>query len=226
MSTHHHPTRRTVLRGAVLLGVGTAVGGAPLLSAGVAHADVPAPDIADCDSWGAGEPSNELTRVNNNPDKILLHHTETANEVDTSRQAGYQLARDLQSLHMDGNGWNDSAAHFTISRGGYLMEGRHTSLRHLRDGAGMVQGAHAPGQNDKAIGIDNEGSYFDAEPPQRLWDSLVGFCAYICRQYGIAATEIYGHRDFADTDCPGEVLYDRLPRLRGEVQAVLDGDRR
>ncbi|ADD41626.1 peptidoglycan recognition protein family protein [Stackebrandtia nassauensis] len=216
-------SRRTVLRGAVMLGVGTAVGGGALFTTGIAHAEVPTPEIMDCDGWGAKEPSGELNQLTDNPNKILVHHTQSANVDDTSQQAAIDIAREIQHWHMDENGWSDSGQHFTISRGGYVLEGRHTSLKHLTDGSGMVQGAHAPGQNTSAIGIENQGTYFEVEPPAELWTSLVNFCAYTCQQYGIAATEIYGHRDYVDTDCPGDVLYNKIPQLREEVQKVLDG---
>ena len=40
-------------------------------------------------------------------------------------------------------------------------------------------------------------------------------------EYGIKPTEIYGHRDFKDTACPGDRLYAALPRLRAEVAGLL-----
>jgi peptidoglycan hydrolase-like protein with peptidoglycan-binding domain len=46
-------------------------------------------------------------------------------------------------------------------------------------------------------------------------------CAYICRQYRIQPTELFGHRDFKDTACPGDVLYGMLPRLRKDVARLL-----
>lgn len=223
MNSLSRPSRRNVLRGAVVLGVGTTVAGGALLGTGIAHAEVPTPDIMDCDAWGAKDPSGQLNQLDNDPDKILVHHTQSANVSDTSQAAAIDIARQIQHWHMDENGWSDSGQHFTISRGGYILEGRHTSLRHLTDGSGMVQGAHAPGQNTKAIGVENQGTYFEVEPPELLWASLVNFCAYTCRQYSIPATELYGHRDYVDTDCPGDVLYGMIPRLREEVQAVLDG---
>jgi peptidoglycan hydrolase-like protein with peptidoglycan-binding domain len=38
---------------------------------------------------------------------------------------------------------------------------------------------------------------------------------------GIRPTELYGHRDFKNTACPGDRLYALLPRLRTDVAAVL-----
>jgi N-acetylmuramoyl-L-alanine amidase len=215
-------SRRAMMRGAVLLGAGTALGGIELLSATPALA-VTTPTIASCATWGARDPSSTLTQISTNPDKILIHHTATANSTDYSLSHAYSLARSIQDYHMDVNGWSDTGQHFTVSRGGYMMEGRHYSLSHLTSGSGMVVGAHCPGQNDKAIGIENEGTYTSVTPTTALYNNLVQLCAYICSKYGIAATEIYGHRDFYSTACPGDAFYAMLPQLRTDVAAALSG---
>ena len=45
-------------------------------------------------------------------------------------------------------------------------------------------------------------------------------CAYVCKAVGkVKPTEIYGHRDFKDTACPGDALYKMLPKLRSEGAA-------
>lgn len=214
-------SRRSMLRGAVLLGVGAAAGGLEIVQAGGASA-ADNPGIASCATWGARAPRS-LSVISSNPNKILVHHTASANSTDYSQAHAYQLARDIQSWHMDGNGWSDSGQHFTISRGGYIMEGRHHSLETLNAGHGMVVGAHCPGQNDQSIGIENEGTYTSVTPPAALYNKLVAMCAYICDQYGIAATRIYGHRDYVATECPGNVLYGMLPQLRLDVAAALNG---
>ncbi|GLZ34437.1 hypothetical protein Lesp02_66240 [Lentzea sp. NBRC 105346] len=176
------------------------------------------PPIRTCEDWGARPPQEPLVLVGR-PVRILIHHTATANSDDLSIGHAYELARWIQDLHMDTNGWADSGQHFTISRGGVLMEGRHGSRDALEAGDRMVVGAHCPGQNDRAIGIENEGIYMDTVPPQQQWDSLVQFCAHVCDRYNIPTTEIFGHRDFFVTQCPGDALYAMLPRLRSEVAA-------
>ena len=213
-------SRRAMFRGAVLLGTTAVVGG---LTVQAAHgAVIPNPGIASCATWGARSVTG-LTQISTNPNKILIHHTETANQTDVSQDAAYRLARAIQAYHMDTNGWSDTGQHFTVSRGGYAMEGRHYSLSHLTSGSGMVVGAHCPGQNSQAIGIENEGNYMTVAPPAALWDRLVDMCAYICQQYKIAPTQIYGHRDYLATDCPGDKLYSMLPDLRTAVKSRLDG---
>lgn len=219
-------SRRALMRGAVLLGVGAAVtsadlGALEIAGAGAAFASVPAPTIASCATWGARNPSSPVIALSNNPNKILIHHTDTPNSTDYSQAHAYALCRSIQNDHMDVNGWIDTGQHFTVSRGGYVMEGRHSSLSKLTAGHGMIEGAHCPGQNDQAIGIENEGIYDTVAPPAAHYAQLVTFCAYICSQYGLSATQIYGHRDYYSTDCPGDMLYSMLPQLRLDVAAKL-----
>jgi hypothetical protein len=75
--------------------------------------------------------------------------------------------------------------------------------------------------NSEVIGIENEGLYSTVDVPAALWNSLVSLVAYIADQYGIAPEFIKGHRDFNSTECPGQVLYNRLPELRTAVGRVL-----
>ncbi|WP_040477654.1 N-acetylmuramoyl-L-alanine amidase [Longispora albida] len=224
--TPSHLSRR-----AVLLGTGASLG-VSLLPAGPASASpgpglaasglaVPAPTIASCGTWGARNPADPLTQIGTSPNKILIHHTATPNSTDYTQAHAYSLARSIQNFHMDSRGWSDTGQHFTVSRGGYVMEGRHHSLSHLSTGSGMVVGAHCTGQNDQAIGIENEGTYTGIEPNTQLWNRLVDLCAYICGQYDLPASRIYGHRDFLATTCPGDAFYALLPRLRTEVAARL-----
>ncbi|MCP2168665.1 peptidoglycan recognition protein family protein [Goodfellowiella coeruleoviolacea] len=222
---HGQLNRRALLRGAlgtgVLLGSGLGVATVGAVTAPTAAAAT-GPTIASCATWGARQPTRNPTAVYSRPARILIHHTATDNVEDYSLAHAYEHARWIQDLHMDTNGWLDSGQHFTNSRGGYLMEGRHQSLAALRSGDHLIEGAHCPGQNRTAIGIENEGNYMEVEPPQALWDSLVAFCVYTCQQYDIPPTEIDGHRDYYDTLCPGDRLYALLPRLREEVAAALN----
>jgi hypothetical protein len=205
--------------------VGGLVGGLAMagstVGAGRASADGATLPFTDCAAWAARPPSSPVRIWDRRPVKILVHHTASANQADVSRDAALRLARTIQGFHMDRRGWIDSGQHLTISRGGVVLEGRHRSLEVLSGGRSTVEGAHCTGQNVVAIGIENEGTYTAVEPPAALWDRLRETCAYICRQYGIRPTEIYGHRDFKNTACPGDKLYAALPRLRAEVAGLL-----
>ncbi|MCB5183295.1 peptidoglycan recognition protein family protein [Streptomyces antimicrobicus] len=206
-------TRRTLLTGALALGTAAAL---PLAAAARARAAT-GPEIAACGTWGARAASEQVVILDSPPQRIVIHHTATANVTDYSKDRAYALARAIQRYHMDTHGWIDTGQHFTISRGAFVMEGRHHSLDELRAGARQVRAAHCVGQNNTSIGIENEGTYTSVEPPAAQYAALVEMCAHICRQYRIPAAEIYGHRDFNDTGCPGDRLYAMLPKLRRDV---------
>jgi hypothetical protein len=213
-------SRRGVLLGGLVLA--GAIGG--LIRPSRAWAVEPGanvPPIIACDAWGARAPSRAVPVWDQRPVRIIVHHTATANVEDYSRGAAESIARGIQDFHMDRRGWIDTGQNFTISRGGYVLEGRHRSLEVLREGHQHVEGAHCTGQNVEAVGIENEGTYSTLTPPDRMWQRLLAMCAYICRQYGIVPTEIGGHRDFKDTICPGDAFYAMLPRLRTEVADAL-----
>ncbi|WAL67329.1 peptidoglycan recognition family protein [Amycolatopsis cynarae] len=179
------------------------------------------PRIYSCDEWGARPPQDTLVTLDHKPVRILIHHIACPNSTDYSLAHAFQVARDDQHDHMDNNGWADTGQHFTVSRGGYRLEGRHGSLAALRSGTRMIRGAHCPGQNESAIGIENEGTYITELPTQAQWKALVALCAYTCSQYGIPVAEIKGHRDYYNTECPGEAFYGKLAKLRSDVAAAL-----
>jgi len=218
-------TRRDLMRGTMAFGSAAVVGGLELLRATPAYAAVPNPGISGTSTWGARASSSPVTVLSNKPSYIVVHHTATSNGTATTQSAAFSLARSIQNYHMDNNGWIDTGQQFTVSRGGYAMEGRHRSLERLNLGSGMVRGAHvgAGNVNSESIGIENEGLYTSVSPPTALYNKLVDLCAYICDKYGLPASQIFGHRDFMATACPGNILYGMLPELRSDVAAKLAG---
>ncbi|WP_031508975.1 peptidoglycan recognition protein family protein [Streptomyces megasporus] len=209
--------RRLLLAGTA----GLVAAGALQGTARAGTADVVEPDIDSTRTWGARPPQGGISVLRYRPSSIIVHHTASANSSDFSRAQAHSHARWVQNLHMDKNGWVDTGYHFLVSRGGWITEGRHDSLRTLYGGSEFVLGAHTAGRNDQAIGIASEGSYHaGALPPQAQWDVLVVLCAFVCERYGIPASRIHGHKDYSATLCPG-VYHDMLPQLRGEVAARL-----
>jgi hypothetical protein len=218
-------SRRDLMKGAMAFGTAAAAGGLDLLTPAEALALVPEPRIYSCSEWGARAASSAVQVLSYKPSYIVIHHTATSNSTSTTQSAAFSLARSIQNYHMNVNGWIDTGQQFTVSRGGYAMEGRHRSLERLRLGNSFVRGAHvgAGNVNSESIGIENEGLYTSVSPPTALWNKLVDLCAHMCDKYGIASTKIYGHRDFMATACPGNVLYGKLPELRSAVAAKRAG---
>ncbi|MER5705822.1 N-acetylmuramoyl-L-alanine amidase [Micromonospora sp. NPDC002296] len=222
---HPELDRRTLLR-AGLGAAAVAVVGTELAFPATAQAESGSDVdwIISCDEWGARPPSGSLPLSAIATNKIIVHHMAFPNVTDYSRDQAVKLARDCQNLHMDGNGWSDTGQHFTVSRGGHVLEGRRGSLEQLAAGDRQVISAHCPGENGRAIGIENEGTYVTETPPQELLDSLVQLCATVGRRYGLHAHDIFGHWDFRATACPGAAFYRQFPELRRRVFHELGTD--
>ncbi|MGH3717052.1 MAG: peptidoglycan recognition protein family protein, partial [Micromonosporaceae bacterium] len=85
-----------------------------------------------------------------------------------------------------------------------------------------VRGAQTANHNDHTIGIENEGIYVSQNTTTAQFNSLVQTCAWLCEVYALNPhVAIVGHRDYVATQCPGDVLYRRLPELRDRVAALL-----
>lgn len=215
-------SRRTF--GKLLGGLGTSVliGGTELRFISAAQAAVPAPAIDGTSAWAAAAAREPIVVHNYKPTGIVVHHTTNLNTNDFTRSAAHLRARQIQQSHFN-RGWIDTGQQFTISRGGWIMEGRHKSLAALTGGAKHVQGAHSEPVNATHVGIECEGNYMAVMPSMPLWDKLVALIAYICQQYGMTANAIVGHRDTDATSCPGDAFYAMLPQLRAAVAAALAG---
>jgi hypothetical protein len=224
-----HLDRRTLIRTGIGAAAVTAIGAggelalSPTAAQAAPHgapAPTPAATIADIitnESWAARPLAGTPVMNTGTTQKIVVHHTAYPNSTDYSVNQAIWLARDIQNLHMDGNGWSDTGQHFTISRGGYVLEGRHRSLEGLRSGTQQVVAAHSPGENGRGIGIENEGTYITEAPPAPLLGSLVDLCVAIASQYHLGANQIFGHWDFQLTQCPGITFYRLFPQLRRDV---------
>jgi hypothetical protein len=211
-------SRRALLRTGLTV---TAIGATGVIRPSFATAAVPQPQIYDTRNWHARDPNGTIQVLNQRPTFIIVHHTAGANSNDFSLDHAFQISRDIQNFHMDSRGWIDTGQQLTTSRGGFVTEGRHRSLEVLTGGTRHVMGAHVANNNSTCIGIENEGLYTSVNVPTALWNSLVDLVAYIAQQYAIPTANIKGHRDFNATECPGGVLYGRLPELRSAVAAKL-----
>jgi hypothetical protein len=185
----------------------------------VAHSPLPF-RIISCNEWGARAPRGLIKRVGK-PDRTIFHHT--AGHV-PNLGAGERYdeacayARAIQGYHMNGNGWNDSGHNFLITRGGYILEGRHGSLSSIAKGL-MVTSAHCPGQNDQpGIEVEHMGSD-KLTPIQRA--AILYLHEWICRRCGIRPQDaMQPHRAFFATACPG-VLLAALPSLRADLAETM-----
>ncbi|HEY7486240.1 MAG TPA: peptidoglycan recognition family protein [Streptosporangiaceae bacterium] len=207
--------RRQLLSRTAAMAGGLALAGTAADLAGSAAAAA-MPRIYTRAEWGA-RPPDYPAEIINKPDHLVVHHTASDNVTDYSLDQAFALSHWIQDLHQLQNGWGDTGNQLTISRGGFIMEGRNRSLQAISQGKN-VYGVQTANNNSHTLGIENEGIYVDVAPTQWLWDSLVETLAWLCDVYNLDPhASIVGHRDYVATQCPGDVFYAMLPDLRNDV---------
>jgi len=125
--------------------------------------------------------------------RIIVHHTATPQTTTVESIRGY---------HMNSLGWRDIGYHYLIAQD-MIRLGRPVH----------IQGAHCSGNNEDSIGVAVIGDYrygkddFDSGTLAILLEDL-------CRQY--PGVRIFGHKELANTLCPGEQIMDWLKAWRAE----------
>jgi hypothetical protein len=154
--------------------------------------------------WRAEQPINPYT-PDPVPWRVTLHHTDgrfTANLAQSLDEARF-----IQDFHQHGRGWNDIGYHFLIDRLGNILEGRPL----------QTLGAHTLSNNEGNVGIALLGTYHaprnDAATPAQL--AAVGALGrFLVKRFGLDPVSLKGHRDYKQTDCPGDLAYPKLAELR------------
>jgi hypothetical protein len=116
-----------------------------------------------------------------------------------------------QRYHQDQKGWIDIAYHVGVDRNGNLYELRNPAIA-----------------GDTATDYDTTGHFlvlcegdFDQEAVSeaQLHGTAVVF-AWAAKSFGVATNTLAGHRDFAQTSCPGANLYAHLSS--GDLKRRID----
>jgi hypothetical protein len=195
-------------------GSGTQV---PSGGAGGSGASSQSPPIFTRSDWRALAP--KVAAFSRAPAQgIVIHHTQDANRPalvgDAEKSAAFELSRRIQRSHMFERKWSDVGQHFTISRGGIIMEGRVGTLDAARDRE-VVRGAHAGSNlhNRQWWGIEIEGDFRqNAEKiTDQQRDAVIKLCAWLATLIPNfnPSDNIKGHRQVKPgngTDCPGRLL--------------------
>lgn len=202
--------RRHLLRLAGGLGLTAAAGAIadPAARSAPAGSATSAPLLCR-DAWGArparaGGRRHTITRM-------TLHHEAVV--LGDNGNAPAHLRQD-QRYHQDQQGWIDIAYHVGVDRNGNIYELRSTELA-----------------GDTATDYDTTGHFlvlcegdFDQEPvtEAQLQGAALAF-AWAAQTFHVASGTLAGHRDFAQTSCPGTNLYAHLSSgdLRRRIDSVL-----
>jgi LysM repeat protein len=127
--------------------------------------------------------------------RITIHHS--GDDIDLGAEPIETLRR-IEEQHKLGQGKNQPFAcigyHFLISADGRVWEGRPLKF----------QGAHATGDNNKGnIGICLLGNFDNQFVTKAQRAALGTLVDRLCGDFAIDRADIFGHKDFKDTDCPG-----------------------
>ena len=192
--------------------------------------DIIPPPLITRSEWGARpfQSGSPVPLAQPDHDFMTFHHA--AGFSATTREDGLAQVRAIQDLHQDVRGWSDIGYHFVIDRGGRLYQGRPflNNAESLSDLPVFAQGAHVGGANTGNIGIcllgcyhPPEGGHCQEEITPEALNTYVTLFAFLSERYGVAASQIRGHRDFSSTACPGDSNYALLPEIRTAVADLL-----
>jgi hypothetical protein len=179
----------------------------------------PRPVIYSRAQWGADESMRSKSSLHyGDVHAGFVHHTVNANGYTRAEVPG--IIRSIYAYHVRSRGWSDIGYNFLVDRFGRIWEGRYGGVDRA------VVGAHTLGFNDDSFAASAIGNYQIVKPSAAMiqaygtlyaWKlSLHGVDASSTRQYVTSRwfQAINGHRDAASTLCPGQYLYNKLPRIR------------
>ncbi len=174
-------------------------------------------------AWGADEKLRHKDQDPKKPvlwppahaatEKIIVHHTDTTNTFDDPAA----LMRAVYYYHAVTLGWGDIGYNYLIDWHGNVYEGRF-------GGPGVV-GGHALQFNTGSIGIALLGNFMQRGPTDAAMGALTRLIGLRASHIDVTGASTFsylegvpnlcGHGDVLNTECPGNVLYERLPALRG-----------
>jgi SpoIID/LytB domain protein len=205
-----------------------------------AVAAVTQPTIITRAEWGADESIRTCV-----PETItgvkgaVVHHTVNANDYTQAQAAS--LVRGIYAYHVQSEGWCDIGYQFLVDRFGKVYEGRYGSLTRF------VQGAQTAGFNTQTVGVSVIGDHqtlafsaattaavsnviawladrADFDPAGATTFTSAGNSKYAA---GTVVTEdrVSGHRDYGQTECPGNAGYAQLAAIRSSAASTWSAGR-
>ena len=197
---------------------------------------VPQPDLVTREEWGANESLRDGKPTYISTIKqVHVHHTVNSN--DYGRDDVPALIRGMYAYHTQSLGWSDLGYNFLVDRFGRGWVGRAGGP------ARLVRGAHTLGFNAESTGISAIGNYDAVRPSDAMLDAIAAIAAWKLDPFDrdprgrirvesegsdrfpagrtVRLPVIDGHRDTNDTACPGQHLYDALPKVRRRTERIM-----
>ena len=173
---------------------------------------VAAPDILERAAWGARAPV--LPMKPHTPERITIHHTgvrSNAQRTLEQKLRGLQLFSQREDSLAGGArkpAWPDIPYHYYIDIAGQIAEARDVRF------VGDTNTSYDPTGH---ILVVVEGNFQEEHPTPAQLESLRRTVQWLAAEWRIPAAAIRSHKDYAQTECPGVNLYDKLDALRAVV---------
>jgi N-acetyl-anhydromuramyl-L-alanine amidase AmpD len=167
------------------------------------------PSIISRAEWKANKPVGEGKK--HKIEFITIHHTATKIRHDLPIET---KLKNLQAFSQRDDklasgkfkpAWFDVPYHYYISVDGKIGEGREIEF------AGDTNTKYDP--TGHAL-IVVEGSFGTDEPTAAQVESLKAMVKWLAKKYQVSGEKIKGHRDYAETGCPGTNIEKLYPELR------------
>ncbi len=188
----------------------------------------PRPVIYSRQQWGADESIRGKSSLHyGDVHAGFVHHTVNANGYSRSEVPG--ILRSIYAYHVKSRGWSDIGYNYLIDRFGRIWEGRYGGVDR------PVVGAHTLGYNDDSFAASAIGNYQIVKPSTAMIQAYATLFAWKLSLHGVNADSthqwvtkrwfqaINGHRDAAATLCPGQYLYNKIPKIRKLAAAAQRG---
>jgi hypothetical protein len=193
------------------------------------------PPIISRAGWGADESLKRGSPILfDRLGVVFVHHTASASNYGAADVPA--LIRGFYRFHVLSRGWFDIGYNYLVDRYGRIYEGRSGGITN------NVRGAQVSGFNTGSAGVALIGTYSSASPTPAQLTALRDVVAWrldlahvdpLATSHLVSAggdryaagvvvpvKAISGHRDVGSTDCPGAVMYGKLPALRAEIAAL------
>lgn len=144
-------------------------------------------------------------------ERMTVHHTAVLIDDPT---LGPDRARQHQKFHIE-RGWPDLAYHYLVDPLGIIYEGRPV------DTVGDTGTSYDPTGH---FLVCCEGNFDEQDPTSAQLQAATWLLAWAAVEFSLDPSAITGHRDWAETSCPGDALYAAISTgsLETQVKSLID----
>ncbi|XP_063986036.1 peptidoglycan-recognition protein LF-like [Diachasmimorpha longicaudata] len=146
--------------------------------------------------WGGKPPKKTPTPLPGTLLYAIISHT--ASVACATKLECSKIVRTIQTMHMEGNRWDDIGYNFLVGGDGNIYEGRGWD----------VQGAHTFNYNKKSIGLSFIGTFSTAVPSNKQLAAAQNLLETGMKMGKLMDSyKLLGHRQVSETLSPGDELY-------------------